>query len=266
MKIKIFTLVLLATITVGCNKEELPYVERGSKDISTKTETECPAAGTNRLVIMTFGQSNSANSAQTLHESSGNVHNFYNSKCYHAADPLLGTGGYSGTVWSRLGDLMFDNYDSVVIASFGIPATSVSQWAEGGVHNHIISEVVEDMKVNGMSPDYILWHQGESDVEHTTTQQYYDRFLSIRKTIRDHNITAPIFVAKASICQVVPNIYNKMIIDAQQKLIEDFDDILEGPNTDTLGFEWRHDDCHFSSVGVWEHAYLWKEAFTNAGI
>ena len=77
--------------------------------------------------------------------------------------------------------------------------------------------------------------------------------------MRKNGIKAPIYVALAS------RFYNqtsKEIILAQKQLIEESNDVLEGPNTDIID---KLDDrtakgCHFSDIGAEKHANAWLEA------
>lgn len=251
---------MLLTLTIGCS-EDYVYMETGINDISAKTEMLCPVQSESNLVLMTFGQSNSANTGQTLHRSKENVYNFYQSNCYKAEDPLLGASDNSGSVWSRLGDEFADNYNYVTISSFGVGGSSIKSWTPEGSNHEILLEAIADLKGSNIEPSYILWHQGETDVVfNTSTQDYYDRFLSIRNTIREHNITAPILVARATLCMERLTEANYRILDAQNKLINDFNDIKAGANTDLLGFETRYDKCHFNALGLMLHANGWKDA------
>jgi len=251
-------------LIVGCN-EDKPYIEEGDKSISSKIEVSCPEPSNNRIVLMTFGQSNSANTGQTLNIAQEGVFNFFNSNCYKATDPLLGPTGFSGSVWSRLGDMLVTDNKQVVISAFGVSGSSINSWIPGGGNDTLLNNAINDLKSYGMLPTKILWHQGETDVVlNMSTNDYYNKFLMIRKSIRDKGISAPIYIARATLCNnnLVDAAHIK-IRKAQDLLIKDFDDIKAGPDTDTIGLEFRYDNCHFNKNGLQLHAKAWYEAIRN---
>src|SRR5947209_476712 len=65
-------------------------------------------AGT--TVILTFGQSNAANSGEERYAARGPVHvfNVFDMRFYRAVDPLPGASHDGGSVWGRVGDKLID--------------------------------------------------------------------------------------------------------------------------------------------------------------
>jgi hypothetical protein len=65
-------------------------------------------AGT--TVILTFGQSNAANSGEERYAARGAVHvfNVFDMRFYRAVDPLPGASHDGGSVWGRVGDKLID--------------------------------------------------------------------------------------------------------------------------------------------------------------
>ena len=223
-------------------------------------------------VIFAFGQSNAANYGQERYDASENVYNYYKGHYYHAADPLVGATGNGGCVWTRLADKMIGAglADEVTLVCPAVGATCVSDWAEGGRLYSTLVETVDRMLEDGVVPDVILWHQGESDnIAGTSEQDYIDSFLSVRDVFRSRGVDAPIVVAVAS--------YHPACIDAdgnglgpdvraaQKELPRRYPDILPGPDTDRLDrCCYRHDGIHFSGKGLDIHAAMWLQSVKKA--
>lgn len=242
------------------NKTQIQY---GKKNASEREIIQCPDIN-DRIVIAIIGQSQAANAGQTLYKSTGNVFEMYGGECYKAQDPLLMNGGNNGSVWSRLGDLIADDTGKqIVFAAFARGGTFITDWINGGRWNEMMIKSFSEMQASGMDPDYIIWKQGANDVGRLTSKQYYDNFVKLKDTIRSIGISAPIIVSTGTMCFDIPDLKNKEIYDAKMQAINDFDDVLAGPYTDVLGFEYRYDDCHFNAVGLWEHAYLWEDSLSG---
>ena len=215
-------------------------------------------------VVFAFGQSNAANHGQVRHSASGHVVNYYKGECYPATDPLIGATGNDGSPWTRLADMMVSEglADSVVIVCPAVGATCVGDWAEGGYLYQRLTETVDGMLEDGIKPDIILWHQGESDnIANTSEDDYVNRFLSIRKVFRDRGIEAPMVVAAASYhpaCIGDGDGNDSAVRSAQKRLADSYDDIFPGPDTDRLDrCRYRHDGVHFSGQGQDMHAAMW---------
>lgn len=218
-------------------------------------------------VIFTFGQSNAANHGQELYTPHNKVYNYYKGTVYEGKDPLVGPTGNGGSAWTRLADMLIDagKAESVTIVPIAIGATEIASWAEGGHLYGMLTENVDKMLSDGIIPDYILWHQGESDnIANTSAQDYVKRFESIRKVFRNKGIEAPIYIAVASYhpqCIAKNNGNDENIRNAQKTLAKKYPDIFIGPDTDKLDkCMYRHDGVHFSSIGLELHAKLWFKA------
>jgi len=251
----VFVIFILGIFLSGCEEDKEPEI--GNLSVELRTETECPI-NKNKIVIVGFGQSNAANSGETLYYPEKKVLNFFNNKCYLAEDPLLGNGGTSGSVWSRLGDLLLSKYDNVIINAFGVGGSSINSWIPGGTNHSLMINNLTQLIEAGLEPDVILWHQGETDAMiNMSTKEYYDKFLLIRQSIRNLGITSDIYVAKATVCNYG---INKPIYDAQTLLSNDFEDIKVGADTDFgVSKDYRYDNCHMDTTGLLIHANLWKE-------
>ncbi|MGB1248273.1 MAG: sialate O-acetylesterase [Chitinophagales bacterium] len=261
-----YLLVAFALFTISCEKD-LPLHAEGfgteECNISSITKHE-------KAVILVLGQSNSANAGETLYTASCySLSNFYDGELYPLADPLLGSNGGGGSVWSRLGDILMENNfaKEIIFAPAAIGGTSVQQWVPNtGNLNHLIVNTIESLQENGHEITHILWHQGESNNHYfrpdITPEEngniYQNDFLLLANQIRSMGIDAPIFVASATRCGTVlqPDL---ALQQAQQDLANENQGIFHGPNTDLLGNEYRYDDCHFSHEGLKIHATMWAD-------
>ncbi len=215
------------------------------------------------MVALALGQSNSANFGQGSRKSPKNVYNFYQNKLYRAKDPMLGADGTEASTWPRLGNLLVNSkhYDTVVFATIGISASTISRWKPGGdLHASLIS-TLQSLKQNGLIVTHLLWHQGESDaLIQTTTGDYQQSFKEMLKSIRQQRVTAPIYISIASRQRGQPP--NTAIRKAQYELTQQDDSILLGPDSDQLGGSFRRDGTHFNSAGLDLLAQLWLKQLT----
>ena len=243
-----------------------PYTVPNPSDytaVADKTEVPCEDAVQGKTMIaLVMGQSNSANHGETRHASKSNVYNFYDNKCYRAEDPMLGTTGNGGSVWTRLGDLLVErgDYENVVFITIGVGGTEIKRWAPGGDLNRRIYDVVAQLKKNKIKPTHIFWHQGETDFKKGTSKEDYKRmFMDMLERIRQMGIDAPIYVAVATICGSGGQGYE--IQFAQRELVDIKNKIYPGAYSDELAtIEDRHDACHFSDAGLMKHAEMWYQA------
>ena len=213
---------------------------------------DCPSIIKNLGVLVTFGQSNSANSASYLVDSSEvpDVINWYEGQCYEAKSPLLGATGKNGEWISLTAQHLVKNktYDKVIVLSLGVGGSSVAAWAEGSELNSRLLNALNDLQKNYKVTD-IVWHQGETDLMWGVgKKQYYKTFTNIESSIRKIGIKAPIFLSIASYCK--GGIYPNEITRSQIKIVETIDNVVLGINTDELlDSNMRYDDCHFNKNG-----------------
>jgi hypothetical protein len=237
---------------------------RGFKNTAGREEVPCERfrqPGT--AILLTMGQSNAANEGEFEpgYQPGPNVFNFnfFDGKCYVARDPLLGGTGAGGSPWTRLGDALVaaGRFERVLIVPIAVGGSAIREWAKGGVHYGRIAEAQRALDRQGLRVTHVLWHQGEADARSTSHAQYVAAFRSVLDGIRSAGITAPVYVATASICK---NQGSEAIRSAQHEIVATLDNVRAGPDTDQLDrFRWRFDLCHFSKEGLAEHARLWFE-------
>lgn len=241
-------------------------VRVGVNDTENRIEVSCKRADAETIVLLTAGQSNSANHGQTRYTPTGDVVNFnwFDGKCYKAADPLLGATGKGGSVWTRLGELMTRANPSrrVVIAPVGVDATSIKRWVPGGDLHFRIEEALAGLRRAGLKPDAVLWHQGERDTQDGMDGKSYSKLLQqTLKSLRKKAGGAPVFIAFATICH---NPGSPAIRAAQIDAARSLEGVYPGPATDSLDrMAWRYDGCHFSHAALEWVARRWHQAILD---
>lgn len=216
------------------------------------------------LVILAFGQSNSANFGNELYAPTGNVYDFFDNRCFKAKDPLMGGDGNGGSPWTRLGNMVIQQglYENVIISSVGVGGSNIGMWVPEGNHYYKLQNAISSLRDNNFMPTYILWHQGESDAKmNTSTEEYKGQFAKIVQSIRDENISAPVFIATATICDSPPS---NEIRAAQQEIPSIIEGVFAGPDTDTIyGNKYRYDNCHFNGEGMKLHSEMWLDVLVE---
>ena len=242
-------------------------LECGRQDPTDRERVPCDAyaePNPRHAVLVTFGQSNSANYGTTRYRPRGAVDNFnlHDGACYRAEDPLLGPDGVGGSVWTRLADRLIDAgaYDRVLIAPFGVGGTEIARWAPDGDLHVRVTASVDGLAALGIAPTHVLWHQGESDaIFETSSEEYVETFRSLVDALRARGVTAPVIPAVTTLCR---GERSPAIRAAQRSLPERVEGVLPGPDTDALDApEHRPDTCHFSDSGLDAHAELWLAAW-----
>jgi hypothetical protein len=226
-------------------------------DVASRAPMACPSDG---LTILVLGQSNAANTAGGRFRSQGDVFNWFDGRCYHAAGPMLGSDGVSGSIWPLVGDAMIDAKaaKSVTFANLTIGGTSARQWADSRGIGALLKRRVDLYKSSGLRIDFVLWQQGEADTK-TPLDSYRADVESVFDVVRSGYPNATFVVARASLCGTRPS--SPALVAAQSSLRG----TLPGPNTDSLDdYSDRYDGCHFSETGARKLAALWAASLQDA--
>jgi lysophospholipase L1-like esterase len=236
-------------------------------DTSWRESVTCPPANDRTMVALVFGQSQAANQVEARFVGSDRVLNHFHGRCYRAADPLLGTDGGGGNVWTLVGNELVGKkrFDSVVLVTAAVSGSPIGQWAPGGrLHAHLL-EAVHSLGP-GLSFTHVFIQQGESDLTFGTTgEDYLARFGAVITALRQNGIDAPIFVAiESGYCDGAgtPPAPDNPIALAQKQLIAGRDGIYFGPDMDAAldSASDRHDRCHLSGTGARKLSRLWEAA------
>jgi hypothetical protein len=224
------------------------------------------------VVILTFGQSNAANSGERLHTARGAVHvfNILDMNFYRASDPLPGASNDTGSIWPLVGDKLIDKgtCKSVLFVPIAFGGTFIDDWAPpAGQCYRRLMFALRRLKMAGIQIDMLCWQQGEAEANHSpmSTEYYCAKFKSMLSALRDAGVTAPVYVAQTTLCEGEPHPFqnNAAIRRAQLQLISIENRVLPGPDTDKIGLEHRRDGCHFSASGQELAAEAWFRAIAD---
>jgi hypothetical protein len=211
--------------------------------------------------ILVLGQSNVGNHGPERAQGGPGVRVFHQGSFLPATDPLPGASGSGGSVWTRFAPKLIAQsaYDEVILVSTACGGTSVSDWIPGGAHHPRLIPVLDAAAQAGITFSHVVWHQGERDTLMATSEaRYRDSLESLVSFLRQRGIDAPVVVCQASYRFGQTN---NGVRDAQQKILDPAKGIVAGPDTDTLGAEYRYDDTHLDTAGQDLFATMLLDAF-----
>jgi hypothetical protein len=110
----------------------------------------------------------------------------------------------------------------------------------------------------GLTPNAILWGQGESDLMATSQADYTTRLLSLIATFRTYwaSTTIPIFIAKES---YINGFVDSNVTNAQASVVNPSLGILAGPDADARTAAYRAaDNTHWNTIGAAAWASDWQ--------
>jgi hypothetical protein len=231
----------------------LPYDYVAGRTLSN------PTVDAQTAVIVIVGQSNAGNFGTgpayvPTHAASIFNLSLHNGGIYTAAEPLLGNDSQGFGFGIRLADKLITAglYTKVILCPMAVGGTSVTQWATGPC-NHRITAMGSRLAMRGLTPTFVLWHQGESDGG--TSQGVYSAMLAkVISDFRAVGVAAPFFVAQVT----YPNVNTG--VRAAQAAAANGVDVFLGPDTDVLTTGTGHravDGVHFNATGHDAHAQLW---------
>jgi hypothetical protein len=229
----------------------------------------CPTAGERTMVALVFGQSQAANQVREHFIGGPQVFNYFRGRCYAAVDPLLGTGGDRGNVWTLIGTELVQQkrFDAVVLVTIAIGGSSIAQWAPGGrLHEHLLRAIT--MVGPAFPFTHVFIAQGETDfLAQTPPGDYFTSFGEVIAALRKNGVGAPIFVAiESGYCDTAgtPPKPDNPIAAAQKRLIASQEGVYFGADMDAAlnAASDRYDGCHMSGTGARKLARLWTQAIT----
>ena len=213
-------------------------------------------------IVLTLGQSLSANYGQGSYFCHNQVFNYFNGSLYKAKEPLLGATGGSCSVWTRFSDLLIDSglYKRVILIPIGIGGTSIDCWSNGDC-NQNLQEILKYIKRDSIKITHVIWHQGESDnLGNTPKEIYKAKLKKILLQIRKYGLNADFYVCVASYHPNLIDKYNGIdtaIQNAQIEFVRENIGTKLGANTDLINLAAdRYDGVHFSMRGLDKFAKL----------
>ncbi len=227
-----------------------------NQDIGSNIALPCPR---NAIVIATAGQSNAANAISTPLDANpaAPVFMFFKGRCYALRDPMLGSNGTFGSVWSRFAPMLAEQSGRpVVMISGAIGGSQFSDWTDphSPYMRQLRDRVIDAARIVG-PPDVVLWHQGETDAwfkpSQAELQPTIERALHTVLTTFPLKPDAKLVLYRASICTGAKRqASTASVIAAETAAVASDPRIVAGPNTDVLGDRFRHDHCHFNEEGA----------------
>jgi len=245
---------------------------RGFKDTRGRQIVSCNMfSRSHTAVIVIAGQSTADNSGDKPYSPSKPVHNFnlFDGKCYRAQDPLLGTTGSGGSVWSRLGDILVEDntFHQILFVPLAVGGSSVKHWIKSdglyrGPNFRRFTSARRRLRELGLKISHIIWQQGETDAVLGMTEDRYAFYLGqLIETLRVEGIPAPIYITQTTYCQ-----YKRFenIRRAQRTIIEKYMDVFAGADTDKYSAPaYRYDGCHLSGEGLDALARSWFQVLAK---
>ena len=241
---------------------EVSNFKRGGRNLNIKYFTSKETDTLKQTgIYLTYGQSNSTNSGQFGYFVKNEVFQFLLGDTFVYEDPSLGVTGLGGSVWGMVGDKLIENgiHEQVVFSNCGWGGRKIEQLKEGHYFEYLVNNYNSLIKRFGRV-DGILFHQGESD-NSLDTKDYYKNFNEFVNNLKQEGIEVPIYLSRVSLCGEKRPI-NQDLTDIQNQLIDDFDIIKEGPNTDLLSekSDRLKDYCHFSLEGYDKFSDMWVKS------
>ncbi|MEH2523356.1 MULTISPECIES: sialate O-acetylesterase [unclassified Bradyrhizobium] len=258
--------VLIGTIGYTLLSPATSHTDLAAIALPARDERPCVIASARTAILVVHGQSNAANYGSTRHAAREAVDNFdpATGKCFAAIDPLLGTDGLGGSFATRLGDILIQSgrYDRVVLVPIARGSSSISFLNNEGAS--LITNGIAKLKAAGLTPTHILFQQGETDAQSTTSaEQYVSLLHQLVKRFRAAGFDAPFYLSRSTKCGHVDPKNTAAIRAGQLSAIDRALNIHQGPDTDTIGNEGRSPDgCHMNEAGTLANAALWA-AFMN---
>ena len=214
------------------------------------------------LLFIVAGQSNA--SGKSVHVSISPTDNVYFGELSDKGiewrpghDPGILHG--EGSVWPLVGHALQEQHGFAVgFINVAVGGTNLGDWQPGSVFYNRLVEALIQLQPIGLTA--VLWHQGESD--HGSTQEEYQIGLQtiIDSSRRDSN--RPQMPWLVSIASLSEQRISEAIRSGQAETIDPSKFIFPGPDTDTIGTEFRDEDyeVHFTREANLLAAELWLEA------
>lgn len=246
------------------------------------------------LTILAISQSNGTNVIPSLYVPTNRLGvinfnigdgGFYRAKSGGSVDPLLGCTGFppnlpSASPWpngnwlGQLADQLITagKATNVIIVPIGVGGSFAADWAAGGSNNPRIQVAFLRMQRAGLTPNAVLYIQGESDHGVTSQAAYTASGNSMISTVRSFWPSAPIFINVESWAAgaVDPNVAN-----AQAALVNHGNAVWAGANVDSMTASTcgaganqacrQSDGLHMSTAGAFTLATATRSALAAFG-
>ncbi len=166
---------------------------------------------------------------------------------------------WGGAVWPQLGDSLSKKMNAPIgFINLAKPGSNIGQWIKD---SNYLNEVIDCIKMLGKNKcRAILWHQGESD-QNTSPDLYR---TTLKESIDYCNKKIGAQIPWLVSCASYHNGWFSEKIAVSQRSLWDERIVYPGPNSDSLGNEFRYDRTHFNEKGTHELAKMWQKCIENA--
>lgn len=225
----------------------------------TRNPAASPVPCPDGEVWFVAGQSQAAGAAERPPAMpSGVVVQYHAGRCWDLALPVLGASSlpadephFNPFVHAAMG-YSERTGRAVIVRFFAVGGQSVRRWSEGDLGGLMAEEMADLSRLGPV--DRFMWQQGETDaLSGMTSHEYAAHLGAVLDLIRSTGFSGRIHVARSSRCYDLDR--DNEVGRAQE--------IFEGPDTDVLGPEYRHDKCHFNGAGVLAFSRAWVSHLTE---
>lgn len=146
----------------------------------------------------------------------------------------------------------------MIIAPIAVASTRIEQWVPGSEFFLRLVAVSTYLYNFSIPITAVLWQHGEGNpcASDEDAARYTADLHSIVRLLRGHFVEAPVYVALSTVCGGGANEFTrKALLGSVSTELN----IRPGPDTDTLGHEYRYDMCHFNQRGTEAQAQMWAE-------
>lgn len=227
----------------------------GMEDTPTTNVVENP------VVLLFFGQSNSANHSITPYTppSELGVYMSYNGLLYPASDPVYGATmdpkipNNRGSIMCRTAARVASALNrKIVIIGAGCSGFRTIDWVNNayGAYSFMEEQINMLYTNHSLKPTLAIWHQGESDaLDNATGVQVFNNMTTIFDRVRqDVSPDIKFLVHVASIVKGLPK--NEKVRLGQLAILHTRSDCYFASDTDTIGLYGRRDKTHWNGNGV----------------
>ena len=214
--------------------------------------------------VLVLGQSNVANHGEGLSYSSLGRAVTMDGTETNLTDPVPGGSGELGSIWPRVSDLLAEQRvcDQFVVTLRAQSGASVADWAENGKNFNSLRKEIARIARHHPPVTHIVWHQGERDtLNETSRADYCEKFRDLYDLLTLNLPGADWVICRASHRMGVTS---PTVIEAQNEILRTAKNAFEGPNTDSLGDEFRVDRTHFNTDGLQKFAALMATTLSDA--